>query len=248
MRLIYILCLLLLFISCEKGAGDIQSNALDSKGAGGSLARFTIVDNYLYMVDNHMLSVVDITDPAKPEEKGKVFAGFDIETIFSYKDKLYLGASNGMYIFSLADPLQPQKEGSVSHFRACDPVVSNDSVAYVTLRSNGSTCGSNKNVLMIYNVKDSKNPVLVKEVGMQSPYGLGINSKSLYVCEGTYGLVTYDLTDPYNPFKTAGFDEETFYDVIPYEDVLIAFTAKGFCFFDIETDPLKPVLIGKAEG
>ena len=247
MRSFYILCLFVLFISCEKGSSEQAAHADAATGAGGSLARFTIVGNYLYMVDSHNLIIVDLSDPSKPEKKETYFAGFDIETIFSYKEKLYLGASNGMYIFSVTDPLKPVKEGEVTHFRACDPVVSNDSVSYVTLRSTGTNCGSNKNVLNIYNVKDAKHPELVKEVTMQSPYGLGIRNKGLYVCEGVNGLVTFDLSNPYNPVKKTEFTDEAFYDVIPYGNVLIAFIAKGVCFFDI-SDPVNPVFLSKAAG
>lgn len=246
---IYLLLFCLLIgMSCDKNAASSDSNSLSNGGgAGGSLARFTIVGNYLYMVDMHMLQVVDITNPATPEVKGQVYAGFDIETIFSYKNKLYLGASNGMYIYSINDPLKPVKESDITHFRACDPVVSNDTVSYVTLRSQGTNCGSNKDVLNIYDVKDPKKPKLVKEVAMKSPYGLGIRNKALFICEGSNGLVTFDLSDPYKPEKTTEFKDETFYDVIPYGDVLIGFIQKGVCFFDI-SDPLKPVFLSKVQG
>ena len=33
------------------------------------------------MVDSHNLSVVDITNPAAPVNKGQVFAGFDIQAV-----------------------------------------------------------------------------------------------------------------------------------------------------------------------
>lgn len=234
-----------LSVSCEKtGASNSDSALGPQTGAGGSLARFTINGNYLYMVDMHTITVVDVADPRMPVKLNEVFAGFDIETVFSYKNKLYLGASQGMYIFSLADPKKPVLEGSISHFRACDPVVSNDSVSYVTLRSNGSSCGSTKNVLNIYNVKNSKTPMLVKEVEMKSPYGLGLYDKTLFICEGANGLVTYDVSDAYNPVKKASFEDETYFDVIPYGDVLIAFVAKGVCFYDI-ANPMQPTLLSK---
>lgn len=233
-------------VACEKGDSSASPDSLSGQqnGAGGSLARFAINGNYLYIVDMHQITVVDIADPKTPLQKNVVWAGFDIETIFSYKNKLYLGASQGMYIFSLADPAKPVLEGSITHFRACDPVVSNDSVSYVTLRSTGGGCGSNKNVLNIYDVKNSQQPKLVKEVEMRSPYGLGLYDRTLYVCEGINGLVTFDLTDPYNPVKKAEFADEKYYDVIPYGNVLIAFIEKGVCFYDIE-DPMQPALLSK---
>jgi hypothetical protein len=246
---IYILLIVCLSsaIACEKaGSSDMAADGPQT-GAGGSLARFTISGNYLYMVDMHSITVVDITNPASPSKLNEVFAGFDIETIFSYKNKLYLGSANGMYIFSLNDPTKPEKEGEIMHFRACDPVVSNDSVSYVTLRSGGGNCGSNKDVLYVYNVKNAGSIIQAKEITMRSPYGLGLYNSTLYVCEGTYGLVVFDVTKPYEPVKKGEIKDDTFYDVIPYGDVLIAFVEKGVCFFDI-SDPLQPQLLSKLKN
>lgn len=246
LKKIYVLLIVCLVtvIACEKAGSP--DGAMDSPqtGKGGSLARFTINGNYLYMVDMHEITVLDISDPARPLKMSEVFAGFDIETIFSYNDKLYLGSSNGMYIFSLSDPTQPVKEGEIMHFRACDPVVSNDSVSYVTLRSGGGSCGSTKDVLKVYNVKNPKNIIEVKEVTMRSPFGLGLNDNILYICEGSNGMVVFDVTNAYEPVKLSEIKDDTFYDVIPYGDVLIAFIEKGVCFFDI-SNPRQPQLLGK---
>lgn len=230
-------------LSCEKNA-ESRANA---SGAGGSLARFAIVGNYLYTVDAHYLHIYDMTDPAKPVSKGDLYAGFDIETIFPYKDKLYLGASNGMYVYSVTDPAKPVKDGSITHLRACDPVVSNDSVSYVTLRNTGTGCGSSKNVLNIYDIKNPKEPKLVTEIGMTSPHGLGTKQNALYICEAANGLVVFDLANPYNPVRKKDFKDESYYDVIPYGDVLIAYIGAGVCFYDI-TNPLEPVFLSKVKG
>jgi hypothetical protein len=245
--LIYLLAFTcLLHISCEKQANSTASPS--AGGAGGSLARFAVVGNYLYVVDTYTLTVFDITDPANPSHKNAVQAGFDIETIFPYKDKLFLGGSNGMYIYSIANPTSPVKESMVTHFRACDPVISNDSVSYVTLRT-GTTgnCVGTRNVLNIYNVRDPKDPKLVKEVAMKSPHGLGMKQQGLYICEGANGLVVFDLANPYQPTKVKEFTNEKYYDVIPYGDVLIAYIEQGVCFFDI-SNPLDPLMLGKVKG
>ncbi|MEO5685395.1 MAG: hypothetical protein ABIQ88_22300 [Chitinophagaceae bacterium] len=237
-----IFCAMLLLSACEKQGNSSAADSA-SAGAGGSLARFAISGNYLYTVDSHMLTVYDITNPALPVNKGQVYAGFDIETIFPFKDKLMLGASNGLYIYSIADPVKPVKESSITHFRACDPVVTNDTISYVTLRSGNGSCGSLKNVLNVYDIKDSKAPKLVKEIDLKSPYGLGIKQKALYICEADNGLGVFSLADPYNPKKIAEFKDDLYYDVIPYGDILIAYIDKGVSFFDI-TDPLNIVKAG----
>ena len=238
-------------VSCEKASdGGAKS---PTTGAGGSLARFAISGNYLYMVDYSLLTVVDITDPTKPVKKGEsMHVGGDVETIFPYKNKLFIGGQNGMYIYSIDDPSKPKREGSISHFRACDPVVSNDSISYVTLRSfaNTTSCGTApRSVLNVYDIKSLSTPKLANTVDMTAPYGLGIKDKSLYVCEYSNGITIFDLTNPYFPLKTKQIPGagEYFTDVIPYGNVLIAYIIGGVKFYDI-SDPQNPVFLSTVKG
>ena len=231
--------ILLLHISCSK-----ESAGGASSGAGGSLAKFAVVGDYLYILsDSKTLAVYDIVDPRQPKEKKKMTIGNNLETIFPYKNKLYIGSSNGMYIVSVEKPSSPVVLGSVSHLPTCDPVVSNDSVSYVTLRS-GNRCGNVNNVLNVYNTKTVTNPVLIEVVQMLSPWGLGLNGKALYVCDGANGLVIYDLSNPWIPARKQTFTDNEYYDVIPYNNTLIAWVGTGVVFFDM-TDPLNPVKQGE---
>src|ERR1044072_4141446 len=100
-RLITGIVVLVLFGNCNK---ESNSAAVNSQGAGGSTARFTINGNYLYVVDNKSLKSFDVTDPQNPVYKSKTDVGINIESIFPYGDKLFIGSSFSMYIFSLTDP------------------------------------------------------------------------------------------------------------------------------------------------
>ena len=232
------LCLL---TTCTKEAP--ANTAASNNGAGGSLARYSIVGNYLYLVNRNHLDVYDCTDLAKPTFRSSSLVGFDIETIYPYNNKLFIGAASGMYVYSLADPANPKREGSVTHIRSCDPVVANDSVAYVTLRSFGTTCGSSQSVLNVYDVKQLQQPKLIKTVVMTSPYGLGIQKNALYVCDGNNGLSVFDISKGYEPAIVGTIKGEVFFDVIPYNDILICYIEKGITFFDIK-NPLKPISAG----
>src|SRR5262245_61604276 len=100
-------------ISCTKEAAGV--NGVASTGAGGSTARFTIAGNYLYVVDNLSLKAFDISTNNSPVYKSKTDIGINIETIFPYQDKLFIGSSSTMYIYSLTDPAKPTLLGKAEY-------------------------------------------------------------------------------------------------------------------------------------
>ncbi len=232
--------LLLIMAGCTKeGMGGTNST-----GVGGSTARFTIVGNYLYVVDNTSLKVFDITNPAvAPVMRSKTELGINIETIFPYQDKLFIGSSFSMFIYSLVDPVNPFKLAEAQYqFRmSCDPVVAKDSTAYATLNSSGP-CGGGVSALVVYDIKNISNPVFKTQVLHSTPLGLGISSNALYVCDG--GLYVYNINNTYNPQFVRKITGETFFDVIPYGDLLICQVQSGIALYDI-TDRHQPVFLSK---
>lgn len=204
------------------------ANAADNSaptGQGGSLARFMIVNNYLYAVDSHNINVFDIQDLENPKDLEDVYAGFDIETIFNRGEHLFLGSMRGMYIYDISSPAVPSLVGEFEHGTACDPVVVDGDYAFVTLRG-GNMCGATESGLFIVDISDMSNPFLVRTYPMEEPYGLGVKDEKLFVCDGASGLKVYDKTNveelvPLNHFK----DIDTF-DVIPMEDNLLMIGAE----------------------
>lgn len=237
---IFIICF---WSSCSK---ESNSDATNSSGAGGSTARFTISGNYLYVVDHTSLKAFEISNPSQPVFTSKTDVGINIETIFPYNDKLFIGSSSSMYIFSLSKPDHPQQVAKADYIirMSCDPVVAREAVAYATLRASGP-CGGGQSALVVYNISNISSPVLVNTVPLSAPYGLGMKDKALYVCEGDFGLRVYDITDAYNPKEAGSIGGDTFYDVIPYGDILIAQITGGFALYDIAANPLQPVFISK---
>lgn len=236
---IFISVLFVLLTACSKDAKD----AGPSTGKGGSLARFAIAGNYLYLVSESTLQSYDITN-ITPVLKDSVHIGWGIETIFAYEDKLFIGSQDALYTYSLDNPAKPQHESRIAHFRSCDPVVTQGNTAYVTLRG-GRACGGLMNALMTYDVTDIKNPVLKNQIDLSGPYGLGVQDSALYVCDGYYGLVVYDITKPLTPKKLEVIHDQAIYlDVIPYHGVLICYVQGGIKLYDI-TEPQKPVLLSE---
>jgi hypothetical protein len=231
----------LLFARCEKA---MESTAYTGSGQGGSMARFTVVGNYLYAVDQTSLKVFDVTNPADPVLKRSVPVGFEIETIYPFKDKLFIGSTSMVHIFSIQDPANPAKLSeaiSPTVLRRCDPVVAKEEVAYATLRTNGP-CGGTGSILAVYDITNISKPVQKNAVGLSEPYGLGYAGNTLYVCDKMQGLLVFDISKPYEPVVIQALRDGDYRDVIPYGNTLICWTTNGVILYDIST-PAAPVLL-----
>jgi hypothetical protein len=221
---------------CSKES-SVSSSVAPTGGKAGSLARFAITGNYLYALEGSNIVCYDITNGSNPELKSKVNVGNDIETLYPYNDMLFIGSQTGMYAYGLTDPAKPQKLSVVTHVRSCDPVVAQGNYAYVTLRS-GTMCGGS-NVLNVYNVTNLFNPVLVKTINMNAPYGLGIEGSALYVTNPS-GIRLFNVAQPASPVFVKDIADTTASDVIPYNNTLIVQLKKGASFYDISNN-LQPV-------
>ncbi len=205
-------------------------------GIGGSMARFTIMKEHLYSIDNSNLRVFDITDLDDPIPGANLTVGWGVETIFPYKDNLFLGTNSGMIIYDNTNPDFPKHLSTISHIVSCDPVVVENDVAYVTLRGGSGCRGSFTNQLDVIDISDLKNPKIIVSHPMTSPYGLGIDNGTLFICEGTSGLKVYDASDVKNISMQDYIGGIDAFDVIPYNHVLILIGKDGLYQFDY-TDP-----------
>lgn len=201
-----------------------------SKGVNGSMSRFGLYDNYLYTVINGRLDVFDITG-SEPVSKAKDLYVGNVETIFSYKDCLFMGMPNGMMIYSIANPLKPEYMSSIWHTTGCDPVVVEDDLAYVTVRS-GNFCGQDFNELFIVDVSDVKKPKQLVSYNMTNPKGLGIDNGTLFLCDD--GLKIYKTGDPQQLManRLAHYTGMDGYDVIPFENTLMMVANDGIYQYD----------------
>ena len=195
------------------------------------MARFTIVGNYLYLADYSTIEVYDISNPSGTTKKGSVNVGFGVETIFPYKDKLFIGSMEGMYIYDLANPELPKKLGEARHVRTCDPVVANDSMAYVTLRGSGM-CGAATDGLYTYDVTKVTAPVQKSLLPLSTPYGLGLKDTVVFVCRGNMGLTVVNVKNSAAPKVMYTLNDAQYLDVIPYDDLLICYVSKGILLYD----------------
>ncbi len=209
--------------SCTDDADSSSADSPQQDGQGGSLATFALKGDYLYVVDQANLNVFSLSNAAEPVAVNTVPVGFEIETLFSYQEYLYIGSRTGMFIYEVTNPEFPNKLSSVQHFTACDPVVANDTYAYVTLHSD-TFCGNDINLLEIYDVTDVTAPVLVSSRNLVFPRGLGLFGDFLIVCDDEIKI--FDVSDPAQSKLVNAIDKQAF-DVIIQGDLLIAIGETG---------------------
>ena len=200
-------------------------------GIGGSMARFAIQKQFLYAVDSYEMFVFSTDISSGPEKVNTTSIGWDIETIFPYKDKLFIGSSSGMFIYDSQNPSSPEYLSEFNHARACDPVVANDEYAFVTLRS-GSRCEGFTNQLDIIDIKNIINPKLLHSVDLQNPHGLGLDSNTLFICEGEFGLKVFDISDINSLVLLKHVPSIQVHDVIPWQNTLLAVGEDGLYQYD----------------
>ena len=211
----------------------VFNQANEMVGKAGSLSRFAVSQQHLYAVDDQNMQVFDITQAGDPVAGNELAVGFMVETIYPFSDKLFIGSQSEVFIFENANPENPTFVSSFTHATSCDPVVANDSLAYVTLRS-GNTCNGIQNQLDVLDVRNVYNPTLMVSYQMENPHGLGIDANLLFLCEGEHGLKVFDTSDSYaiDQRMIAHFEDIHAYDVIPMNGILMVIGDDGIYQYD----------------
>ena len=204
-------------------------------GISGSMARFTMVSDYLYTVNRTTLGSFNISNASDPLKITDRDVGWNIETIYPFKDKLFIGSSNGMFIYDLGNPASPVQLGQFVHARSCDPVIADDSNAYVTLHD-GTPCGGSSNQLDVVNVTNVLSPSLTRTYLMTNPHGLTKDGAELFICDGKDGIKMYDATDPSNIILKKHIVGLETYDAIAWNKNLIVVAKNGLYQYDY-SDP-----------
>jgi hypothetical protein len=201
-------------------------------GMGGSMACFALLRDNLYTVSYNDVKTFDVSNASDPVYKSSEKPGnWNIETIYPFKDKLFIGTTNGMYIYDASNPNGITLTGQFAHVRSCDPVVADDYHAWVTLRS-GTRCEGFTNQLDVIDISQLSSPRLVNTYSMSNPHGLSKDGNLLFICDGTEGLKVYDATDVINLKlikRIAGMEA---YDVIAWNKKALVTAKNGLYQFD----------------
>ncbi|RLD45889.1 MAG: hypothetical protein DRI88_08255 [Bacteroidetes bacterium] len=238
-KIFYIVTAFLLVIllnNCQKESADIGGgNIGGATGKGGSMAKFTIANDHLYLINEKQLLVYDINNATNPVEVNKLDVDFGIETVFSLSDKLFIGSINGVYIYDISDPENILYLSHYEHITSCDPVVANDTLAFVTLNSQ-SACRwqTGDNRLDILDIKNIVYPQLLTSKQMENPKGLGVDGQYLFVCNGDQGVKIFDISNIYQLEQVSGIAGIDAYDVILNNNILILVGKDGLFQYNYE--------------
>jgi len=216
------------------GDGEVTYNDATSgtNSVNGSMSRFAFYNDMLYTAINGSMSIFDLSGAAPVKAAEDVALAWNVETLFSYKDNMFMGTPTGMYIYSVSNPLKPEFKSFTAHVFGCDPVVVHNDTAYVTIRS-GNTCGQNVNQLLLVDVSDVSNPKKLYTHNMTNPKGLGTDRGMLFLCDN--GLKVFNLntlassTTPATKAHYTGMDG---FDLIPYNNTLIMIASDGIYQYD----------------
>lgn len=232
----------------DSGVKDAESGA-PSLGQNASLSRFAISADWLYTVDYSALRLFDIRSERSPKKGAVVETGaWDLETIFRYEDGLFLGSMTGMLIYDHSQGGTPVQASIYSHITSCDPVVVQDDIAYVTLRS-GQRCANGKNELNVIDVSDIYKPALLAAYPMKNPAGLAVEDSTLFVCEGEYGLAVLDIQNPQLPREVSRLESVQPEDIIARNGILTLIGPSGIWRVDYsDRENLQQLSFTEAEG
>lgn len=217
------------FFNASASYGGKSSSG--SNSTGGSMARFALNGDRLYTVGWTDMNVMNVADAASPSLIKKITVGRLIETIFPYKNNLFLGSQAGIYIYSLNDKDNPAFLSQLLHVQAFDPVIADDNYAYVTLRGAAALGGS---WLELVDISNLTKPVLVKQYTniMTDARGLSKDGNVLLVCDGAAGLKVMDAADPANMKVINTVTGIKAIDVIALYGLALVMTEDGILFMD----------------
>jgi hypothetical protein len=198
----------------------------------GSTARFNIMNSFLYTVGASNLTTFNISQPYNPSFSSSVQIDPHVETIYTLKNKLFIGTNNGMYMYDVQmSPATPQLAGEFVHLRACDPVIADDNYAYVTL-NDASACLGSFNQLQIVDIHDLANSFLVNSYQLIHPEGLSKDGNNLFICDGKDGLKIFNVADVKNLHLIKQLKDADVRDIISQNGLAIVVAADGIYQYD----------------
>ncbi len=190
-KLLSLLCLVFIF-ACDNDSSDFSPD-LSGTGTGGSLAKFTIINNQVLVLNQNEVKQYDIQANGELNYKGQLLIDSQLETIFPYgTGNVLIGSSDAVYFLGFDTDNFLTLKSSYAHLTACDPVVAKDGIAFSTLKVSDCRNGTDDFIEAI-DISDIENPNVLRVYNTESPFGLAIKNSFLFVCEkGGLSMYAYN--------------------------------------------------------
>jgi hypothetical protein len=192
------------------------------------------MDETLIAIDQNEIKLFNIESEGTITFSKGIEVGQGLETLFPKGDFLFIGTRVGMHIYQKIDS-DFKFLSFTEHLESCDPVVANQTHAYVTLR-NGRSCSFGSNLLDVYSIENIHNPVLIQSLGMEGPKGLSLTSSHLYVCDGQDGFIIFKILNDGKVEEQSRVNGFNAHDAIVIGDILIIVAADNIHQYRIDSD------------
>jgi hypothetical protein len=213
--------------------GIITNSGSGGTSTAGSMAAIITVGNYMYLLkSSYQLVSYNISDKINPTLINTLNNFGQVETIYPFNNKLFIGGQAGMYIYDINTDGSLSKLGQFNHANACDPVVTDGKYAYVTLR-NGTPCNSYSNQMDIVDVTDLKNPFLVYTLKLKNPFGLCKKDNYVMVCDNNDGVKVINVSDASNPKVEKTINLNNTRDLFIVNNIAYIGTTEGLYLYDV---------------
>jgi hypothetical protein len=210
---------------------------LSSHETAGSADKIALSGDHAYIADGSSgLCIVDVSDPAAPEDAGS-WTDQSIIDVAVVDDNAYLASlSSGLVILDVSDPGSPEAIGSSDTAFSARAVAVSPPYAYT------SEWGAGLRVL------DVSDPAGIQTVGLVEPInrcsGIAISGSYAYLADYYDGLVVVDISDPTDPQLVASCpvpaaERVAVHDTYAY----VAAWQWGLQVVDV-SDPSSPQILG----
>jgi len=218
---------------------DSQDNNITLVGRWpyGSCMAVCVKDDYAYIGNGTVMTILDISDPASPKKVGEIETPSVVRDIFIYRHYAYVANGwSGLRVIDVSDPSAPvEVYYKISgHVRK---VTASRGVLYVCMGHN----------VAIYNITAPSEPELEEIISTDQV----TRDISLYTTSRTYlclanaraGLRIFDVTQLNNIFETGSLDVQSTRDVFVSGDYAYIVDYSSLHTVDL-TNPSEPVLLG----
>lgn len=180
-----------------------------------------------------LVSIVDISDPGNPVLINSFEAAeYGCKSIYVQDNVLFLGLDNGLFVYDIADLLNPEVISHLPDIKPEDMVVKE---GYIYVVANYRYFG----VIDISTISD---PELLCWIGDYTTVrsAIDIYGNYAYVAGNTFDV--FDITNPENPNQVCEFETDYLYDISVNENMCISISDDSLIVINIE-DAATPVIV-----